>query len=563
MNQSTTLRRTLAVTVLSVVFGIGVPSMARAACQHGVSTFKTCESPRRTCAANGDCDDGLPCTDDVCDTVNLSNVTDCTIILTHADTCGDNTKITEAFDVQDVGGDDVRVPAVGNLPIDAINGNAVCCAGPVLPCFVAPAGAVGSISNATSGCGILNLPGSATVGSVEFRQNTYVIQANDPNPLPDQGTFRAQDLCNASVSGCSMAVNTVQFTAATDLVPGCLNPPSPESTPCDDNDGNLCTNAGCDTAGTCEQDHIVTTCPGDACSGQCDPLSGLCAPVEDSSPCPDTDDNPCTMSGCEAGLCVQEHILPDSTPCGDTDDLACTTAGCDAAGECDQSHIDTCPPPLRHFQCYEMPREPFTVITGVTANDMFGPSTVTVVRPKRLCNPANKNGEDPGAESDIHHLTGYIIKQDTPKFQHRNVQVVNQIGTIVVEVAKPDYLKVPTAKSKVSSPPALPSAVIDHFKCYRARKAKQRAAGIAVLDQFGSLTLDIKKPYRLCTAVNKNGEGILDPAANLMCYKIRQTSSPTFRGFAPLYINNQFEVSTIATDHLRELCVPSTVTILP
>jgi hypothetical protein len=44
-----------------------------------------------------------------------------------------------------------------------------------------------------------------------------------------------------------------------------------------------------------------------------------------------------------------------------------------------------------------------------------------------------------------------------------------------------------------------------------------------------------------------------------MCYKIVQKSSPKFRGIEPIFINNQFEASTIVVDHLRELCVPSAV----
>lgn len=593
MRSASSLRRFTVIGALAVFVAIGAATApaARAVCQHGVSTFKTCDSPKRTCASNADCDDGLPCTDDVCDTQALSNVTDCLLILTHADTCGDVTRINESFDVQDFGGDNVRVPAAGNLPIDAISGNAVCCAGPVLPCFVAPAGAAGSISNATSGCGNLPLPGVATAGSIQFRQNTYVIQPNDPNPLPDQGTFRVADLCNVSPSGCSMGVNTVQFTAATDLVSGCTFPPSQDSTPCPDNDNDLCTTAGCDGQGTCDQDHIVTTCPGDACAGQCDPGSGLCVPPQDSTPCPDTDDNPCTVAGCEAGVCDQRHILPDSTPCPDTanecaaagcdgagncdqnhvpeqdstpctdtDNIACTTAGCDGAGNCDQSHIDMCVPPIRHYQCYEMPREPFPVVTGVSAVDHFGASTLEVVRPKRLCNPANKNGEDPTAVNDQNHLTGYIIKQTTPRFHSvANVQITTQFGAIVATLAKPDYLFVPTAKDLTGPPSPLANPAVDHLKCYKVAKAKQRVTGVDVVDQFGHIVLDVKKPFRLCIPVDKNGEGILDPTQNLLCYKIRQTSSPFFRGLSPVFINNQFEASQTAVDHLRELCVPSQV----
>ncbi len=585
--RSLVLRTTFAALLIA---GAVLPSRSDAQCNHGVSVFKTCESPKRTCTSNADCNDQNECTDDVCDTVGLSNLTNCVLTLAHADTCGDRTKVTEAFDTQDVGGDNVRVPAVGNLPIDAINGNAVCCAGPALPCFVAPAGDAGVIANSATGCGNLALPGAAIAGSVLFRQNTYVIQANDPNPLPDQGTFRVQDLCNAGAPGCSMVSNILQFTAATDLVTGCDNPFAQDSTPCTDNDNDLCTTAGCTIQGVCDQNHIVTTCPLEDCNlGQCDPQTGLCVPVPDSNPCPDTDQNPCTLAGCQAGICDQNHVsTPDSTPCPDDDGTLCTIAGCDGFGTCDQNHqqvicgnptCQTCEPQsgqcvpeqpvppecdLNHFQCYEVDRpfpEPFAIIPGVTLNDRYGPGTVDVKRPKRLCAPADKQGEDPGADADPDHLAGYEIKQRTPRFEKVfNQQVTNQFGSITLTVIKPDRLLVPTSKSLTGTPPTPTAPLFGHFKCYRVRGAKFRSAGISVEDQFGVLTEDIKKPFRLCAPADKNSEGTV-ATPDLLCYKVRESAgTPRFQAPGTLYLNNQFGAHTYGLTGLRELCVPSTVT---
>ena len=116
--------------MLLVAIGMSLPATAGAQpCQHGASIFKTCQSVKRTCVNNADCDDDIQCTNDVCDQA-IGNTTDCTISLQHADTCNDTTKITEGFDIDDFGGDNVRTPAVGNLPISGVFGNAVCCAGP-------------------------------------------------------------------------------------------------------------------------------------------------------------------------------------------------------------------------------------------------------------------------------------------------------------------------------------------------------------------------------------------------------------------------------------------------
>ncbi|HEY2385412.1 MAG TPA: right-handed parallel beta-helix repeat-containing protein [Candidatus Binatia bacterium] len=218
------------------------------------------------------------------------------------------------------------------------------------------------------------------------------------------------------------------------------------------------------------------------------------------------------------------------------------------------------PVPLDHFQCYQMPREPFTRLSGVSLADHFGPSTVDVIRPKRLCNPADKNDETPNAPNDPDHLTGYIIKQRTGFPGASGVTVANQFTTTTMDLRRADYLLVPTAKSLSAAPPALSQPTIDHFKCYKVARAKTRVTGIKVDDEFGTLVEDIKRPTSLCIPADKNGEGIPDPTSNLLCYKMRQTSQPFFRGFSPIFINNQFGATTIGVDHLRELCVPSNVT---
>jgi hypothetical protein len=139
--------------------------------------------------------------------------------------------------------------------------------------------------------------------------------------------------------------------------------------------------------------------------------------------------------------------------------------------------------------------------------------------------------------------------------------VTNQFATVTMDLRAPDMLLVPTAKSLSAPPPALTPPTIDHFKCYRVARAKTRVSGISVADEFGTLVEDVKQPVRLCIAADKNGEGIPDPTSNLLCYKIRQTNLPFFRGLQPIFVNNQFGASTVTVNHLRELCVPSSVTL--
>jgi hypothetical protein len=73
---------------------------------------------------------------------------------------------------------------------------------------------------------------------------------------------------------------------------------------------------------------------------------------------------------------------------------------------------------------------------------------------------------------------------------------------------------------------------------------------------LGEFVGDVKRPFRLCSPVDKNGEGILDANTHLLCYKIRtHPRRPPFKG--PLFISNQLD--SLATDITRtvELCVPT------
>ncbi len=199
---------------------------AGAISSHGVAIQKTCQGPRRSCDGNAFCSDGLVCNgEEVCDT-SISNVVSCDIVITHFDTFGDTLQLLSAFDVEDFGGDNVREPAgTGNLAIVAVSGNTTCTVGGSLPCNLLPA---------TS-------PGAGDEGQVTFRDDLYVVQPTDPNPLLDQANVQVKDLCNApGTMNCSLTPNLVQFSASTEIVTGCG-----PGTPPDCGMSDQCTDRGC------------------------------------------------------------------------------------------------------------------------------------------------------------------------------------------------------------------------------------------------------------------------------------------------------------------------------
>ena len=151
----------------------------------------------------------------------------------------------------------------------------------------------------------------------------------------DDGNICTNEVCNQSTGQCD----------TTDV---------PDGTPCGDIDSNLCTIAGCEqgflTNGDsgCSQTQQTVACPpdGNECTDDlaCNPSTGACEHpnAADGTPCTDSDQNACTMGGCDQGGCVSAN-LPDGTTCPDTDQDPCSIPGC-VQGQCVQTY-QMCPPP--------------------------------------------------------------------------------------------------------------------------------------------------------------------------------------------------------------------------
>ena len=235
---------------------------------------------------------------------------------------------------------------------------------------------------------------------------------------------------------------------------------------------------------------------------------------------------------------------------------------------------DACDNPFQPFLCYKARRtkgSPKFVQQEVGLADQFEDKVFKVKKPKSLCNPADKNEE--GIEDLDTHLVGYKIRRVKGESKHvkrKNIRVVNQFGTIFVTTKKPDRLLVPSAKSLFTTPDPLDPVLIDHFKCYKVKRTKgtpkfPKGITVTIGDQFPDTpkVFKVKKPTRLCTPVDKEGEGIIDPTAHLMCYKVKRVKGqPKHEKVKGIHVNNQFGPRQLDTKKPKELCVPS-VKILP
>ena len=109
---------------------------------------------------------------------------------------------------------------------------------------------------------------------------------------------------------------------------------------------------------------------------------------------------------------------------------------------------------------------------------------------------------------------------------------------------------------------------LDHYKCYKVKDLKQPKfvrTTVNLEDQFGvnDGRFELKKPFLLCTPVDKNFEGIINPDDHLTCYKMKEVTADKRFVRPTVVVENQLGSSTLQPKKAWLLCVPSTKTVLP
>jgi len=119
-----------------------------------------------------------------------------------------------------------------------------------------------------------------------------------------------------------------------------------------------------------------------------------------------------------------------------------------------------------HYKCYRAkiavapvgaPPFPQFERRQVTADDQFGTRIFDVRRPTRICNPADKNGEDPTAPTHPGHLVCYQVKLargevSQPEFVKTAVSTKNQFGDEVLSMTKLEDLCLPSLSDPMITP---------------------------------------------------------------------------------------------------------------
>jgi uncharacterized protein YfaP (DUF2135 family) len=245
-----------------------------------------------------------------------------------------------------------------------------------------------------------------------------------------------------------------------------------------------------------------------------------------------------------------------------------------------------------HLLCYKAkaakaPRDaaPFPAFTPQTltlTDRLGGPFGYDLKKTLALCNPADKNGEDPGAPAHEVHAVAYPTKRrkDAGKFTRKGalVEVANQFhpGGLTLKITAEDRVLVASSKA-LGTGGAMPLGTAGtDLKCYKVAPAKApRGAppfppfvprtGLSVTDQFLSRLFDVTKPARVChPVVDPDAELEVDDApAHVVCYLAKLTKRDPKQEKAPpqtVSTHNALAEEVLATKTPTELCVPSSVT---
>ena len=214
------------------------------------------------------------------------------------------------------------------------------------------------------------------------------------------------------------------------------------------------------------------------------------------------------------------------------------------------------PPPLDHFKTYEtdLGKPKFSKRT-VTLADAFGSSQVSVSEQRWLANPVDKNGE--GVNSRDDRLKCYSIS-DKKKFKEQKIAIDNQFGAgQKLSVESPKRLCVPASKGLANQTPPAPPTGLDHYKCYEA-EGKKLNRTVTLVDEFvaGDQVTVVDVEY-LCNPAVKNNEGpLVRPDDLLVCYELSKLDKFTARKVS---LRDQFGSQTLEVKKPEKLCVPSTL----
>jgi uncharacterized membrane protein len=224
------------------------------------------------------------------------------------------------------------------------------------------------------------------------------------------------------------------------------------------------------------------------------------------------------------------------------------------------------------YQCYDLKTSQGSArfeAREVSLSDQFGDTVQVVRKGRRLCAPVGVDAI--GVSRPAAHLLCYDLEQRRDhghrrRSEPRDVRVSNEFWDDQrLTVKRPERLCLPSTVEHAESGavPGNPWELeLDHFLCYGVRAGSRDFDPIEVslADQFQTSKRLLNKPQSLCNPVDKNGEGILDPATHLTCYEVKPLDgeSRLQASKQDVLVSNQFDAEQRFTvESPKSVCVPS------
>lgn len=280
----------------------------------------------------------------------------------------------------------------------------------------------------------------------------------------------------------------------------------------------------------------------------------------------------CDDGGSLDGDCCSAtcQIDADGVPCDDGD--ACTVGDSCTAGACGTFAPTSCG---NGYFCYRTrgsggaPR--FGGASAVSLADGLEAGLFDSKKQQALCAPASLNGQ-PAVDLAVHQLA-YSVKSAPGEPKHVRIsglEVTDRFGTHLVDTVKPDRLLLPASKGLGGPVPTPAPGQADAYKCYKVRLTKSgpkfpKKVRVTGVDAFEDRSYDVKRPLRLCLAVDKDGVGIANDRMHLTCYLAKRAPGfdPHTKVLGQIHASDDFGTWPLDTLKRDDLCVPATVSGLP
>jgi hypothetical protein len=128
--------------------------------------------------------------------------------------------------------------------------------------------------------------------------------------------------------------------------------------------------------------------------------------------------------------------------------------------------------------------------------------------------------------------------------------------------ATPTVTVTATATTTPTATPTPGIAVVDHYKCYTAKKTSGSPAfveqTVTLADEIETKVTRVVKTTEYCNAVAKDGQVIADPSAHLQCFQIKDAPGQARFPQSNVTVDNGFgDEQPLTLKKAKRVCVPA------